>query len=119
MSERKKILITVRTYPVPATKGVEVSCTAGITDDQQWIRLFPVPYRFLQPDRRFRKYQWIEAMVVKASDSRPESYHIYRDSIDIVSEVLPTTNTWQQRKELIYPLKGHCLCCIQKERNEN
>jgi hypothetical protein len=118
MPEKKKILVTIRTYPVPATKGVEVSCTAGITEDHQWIRLFPVPYRFLQPDRRFRKYQWIEAMVTKASDPRPESYHIYRDSINIISEVLPTANAWQQRKELIYPLKGHCLCCIQKERNE-
>ena len=39
---KKKVLVTVRTYPVPARKGVEVSCTAGITDDGKWIRLYSV-----------------------------------------------------------------------------
>ena len=29
----KRVLITVRTYPVPARKGIEVSCTGGITAD--------------------------------------------------------------------------------------
>ena len=62
----KRILITVRTYPVPARKGIEVSCTGGITDDGKWIRLFPVPYRFLEEDRRFTKYQWISVSVTKA-----------------------------------------------------
>src|SRR3974377_2245727 len=55
----KRVLIVVRTYPVPASKGVEVSCTAAVTSSGEWIRLFPVPYRFLDEDKRFRKYQWI------------------------------------------------------------
>jgi hypothetical protein len=33
---KKRVLITVRTYPTPAKKGIEVSCTAGITDDGKW-----------------------------------------------------------------------------------
>ena len=37
----KKLLIVVRTYPVPSRKGVEVTCTAGITENGQWIRIFP------------------------------------------------------------------------------
>jgi hypothetical protein len=41
----KKALIVVRTYPVPAKKGVEVSCTAAVTEQGEWLRLFPVPYR--------------------------------------------------------------------------
>lgn len=119
LPEKKNILITVRTYPTPATKGVEVSCTGGITADLEWIRLFPLPYRFLRSDQQFHKYQWIEAKVIKASsDARPESYHIDRDSIKITSETLPTTDTWSKRKEIIYQLKGHCLCCIKKERDE-
>jgi hypothetical protein len=72
---RKKVLITVRTYPVPAQKNIEVSCTAGITSEGEWIRLFPVPYRFMEYDKRFVKYQWIEVDVLKApQDSRPESH---------------------------------------------
>jgi hypothetical protein len=85
-------LITVRTYPAPAQKGIEVSCTGGITDDGQWIRLFPVPYRFLTEDKRFKKYQWIEVDVTKAKDDpRPESFKLNDESIKILSGV-PTTD---------------------------
>ena len=57
--ETKTALIVVRTYPTPARKGIEVSCTAAITDQGEWLRLFPVPYRFLKLDKRIQKYQWI------------------------------------------------------------
>lgn len=81
--QRRRVLITVRTYPNPAWKGIEVSCTAGVTDDGQWIRLFPVPYRYLDKESKFRKYDWIEAEVTKHSDSRPESYRLNYDSIQM------------------------------------
>lgn len=117
--EKKKVLITVRTYPTPAYKGVEVSCTAGITDDGKWIRLFPIPYRYLDFDKRFRKYQWIEVNTKKASDHRPESYQLDIDSIKILSEPIPTKDNWKARKDIIYPLKAHCLCCLQKQRDDD
>jgi hypothetical protein len=101
---RRRILIVVRTYPTPARKGVEVSCTAGITDDgKQFVRLFPVPYRFLSSDKRFRKYQWIEVDTAKASDGRSESLKIRGESIRIASEELPTANAWEARKEYVFP----------------
>jgi hypothetical protein len=116
--ENKRVLVTVRTYPTPALKGIEVSCTAGITDDGKWIRLFPVPYRFLNPDQRFRKYQWIEVEVRKArNDPRPESYNLSIESIQAKSDPLPTINDWQARKDIIFPLKAHCLCCLKNERD--
>jgi hypothetical protein len=52
----KRLLIVVKTYPVPAHKGVEVSCTAGVTREGDWIRLYPVPFRFLQQDQQFSRY---------------------------------------------------------------
>jgi hypothetical protein len=115
--ETKRALIVVRTYPTPAKSGVEISCTAAITDQGEWLRLFPVPYRLLPHDQRFRKYQWIEVITTKASkDSRPESHKIKPDSIKILSEPLSTKNNWAARKEVILPLKSHCLCCAEKER---
>lgn len=116
--EIKKALIVVRTYPTPAKQGVEVSCTAAITESGEWLRLFPVPYRFLAPDKRFRKYQWIEVSVSKPSkDVRPESYKIENDSIRITSEPLPTDQAWKARKDIVFPLRSHCLCCLKKERD--
>ena len=52
--ERRRVLIVVKTYPTPARKSVEVSCTAAVTEDGEWIRLFPIPYRFLTDSQRFR-----------------------------------------------------------------
>jgi hypothetical protein len=115
--ETKKALIVVRTYPAPSTKGVEVSCTAAITDGGEWLRLFPIPWRLLPEDKRFRKYQWVEVRVVKASDQRPESYKIKDDGIKILSEPLPTDKRWRARKDVVFPLLGHCLCCLVRERN--
>jgi hypothetical protein len=118
--QQKKALIVVRTYPTPAKTGVEISCTAAITDGGEWLRLFPIPYRFLPQDQRFRKYQWIDVTTTKASkDPRPESYKIKIDSIQINSEPLPTKNEWAARKAIIAPLKSHCLCCLEKNRKAN
>jgi hypothetical protein len=115
---QKKVLITVRTYPTPAKKGIEVSCTAGITDDGQWIRLFPIPYRFLDHDKRFTKYQYIEASVAKSlSDTRPESYKVDVSSIKILPDAISSDNQWEARKNRIFPLKSKSLCSLQAERN--
>ncbi|MFL6283262.1 MAG: hypothetical protein ACJ74Q_09000 [Pyrinomonadaceae bacterium] len=121
MPSRKtiKALIVVRTYPIPAKPGVEASCTAAITEDGKWVRLYPVPYRFLDQDKRFRKYQWIEVNVVKASDARPESYTPDIESINILTDPLPTENEWAARKKYVFPARAHCLCCLKRERDAN
>lgn len=119
MWTRTEVLITARTYPTPATKGIEVSCTGGITRDGRWIRLYPVPYRFLDEDKRFHKYQWIEASAAKSSDSRPESFHLDPDSIHILTEPLTTAAYWKARKDIIAPLASPSLCWLQAERDKH
>jgi hypothetical protein len=113
----KRVLITVRTYPTPAWRGVEVSCTAGITADGQWIRLYPIPYRRLSFAKRFRKYQWIKVRVKKSSDPRPESYEADIDSIEILTEPIPSDSGWKLRKEVVYPLKAESLCSLKAQRD--
>ncbi len=99
---------------------MEVSCTAAVTDDgRRFVRLFPIPYRFLSEDKRFRKYQWIEVDVTPASDGRPESFKIRGESIQIVSEPLSTANHWQARKEYVLPLASPSLCQLKRERDAN
>jgi len=116
--ETKKALIVVRTYPVPAEKGVEVSCTAAISESGEWLRLHPIRYRYLSKEQRFQKYQWIELKVTKTNDGRPESYSPKNETIKIVSHSLGTSNGWQARKEFLFPLRAHCMCCLAKKRNE-
>ncbi|MCC6947338.1 MAG: hypothetical protein IT539_06155 [Bradyrhizobiaceae bacterium] len=115
---KKRALITVRTYPVPSAKSIEASCTAGVTDAGEWIRLFPVPYRLMDEERRFSKWQWIELSLLKASDGRPESYKINPDSIT-VGESVGTKDGWRARREILEPLRRPSLCQIQRERDEH
>lgn len=115
----QRVLVTVRTYPTPARKGLEVSCTAGVTEAREWIRLFPIPYRFMSPDTRFSKYQWIEAKIRKASDPRPESFTPDLDSLRIVSDVVPTTNGWAARRDLLRGLTGPTMCDLRRDVKGN
>lgn len=114
----KKVLITVKTYPLPSKKTIEASCTAGVTEDGKWIRLFPLPFRYLEYTKQFKKYQWIEASVTKASDPRPESYKVVLDSIRLVGKRLQTSRNWQVRKDIILPLAAPSLCHLQRTRAE-
>ena len=117
--EQKRVLVTVKTYPTPASKGAEVSCTAGITNDGKWIRLFPIPYRYMSGNQRFRKYQWIEVDTKKStSDVRQESYEVNIDTLKIISDTLPTNNYWQARKEIVLPLLSESLCYLKRMRKQ-
>jgi hypothetical protein len=71
----------------------------------------------MNPDQRFRKYQWIEVDVAKASDPRPESHTLNIDSVQIVGNMPPDGGPWSDRRRLVERLQAHCLCCLVKERD--
>ena len=80
--------------------------------------MFPVPYRLMEHDKRFAKWQWIDVSLVKApGDPRPESYKLNIDSIEI-GESIGTQDGWRARRDLIKPLKRPSMCRIQREREE-
>jgi len=82
MKETKRVLVTVKTYPHPSQKHRELVCVAGVQEDGSFIRLYPVPFRYLEKGEQFAKYQWIELQVVRNSkDRRSESFRIVPDTI--------------------------------------
>ena len=95
-----RILITVKTYPILSKKYAELVCTAGINSNGEWIRIYPVKFRALQDENKYKKYQWIEVEIKEsASDKRPETYRISGGSeIKLLGDPLPTDNKWQARK---------------------
>lgn len=100
-----RILILCKTYPSPSAKYVETSCVAGLDEAGNLVRLFPVPFRLVAEEQRFKKWQWIRARVRKPKeDHRPESYRISVDTIDIEGEPLPTRNDWLARRRAIAPV---------------
>ena len=55
-----------------------------MADDGRLIRLFPVPFRLVEDDQQFRKWQWITARVRRAQDdARPESHRVSVDTIEV------------------------------------
>ena len=113
---KRRVFVTVRTYPSPSQKSIEVSCTAGVAEDGSWIRIFPLNYRALDRDQQFRRYQWIEATLSKApNDKRVESYIVDSASLKITSPVSPS---WRARFAMLEPLRAHCLCCLKREREK-
>ena len=53
-----KVLITVKTYPIPSAKYDELVCTAGVTESGDFIRLYPIRFRDLPYSQQYKKYQW-------------------------------------------------------------
>jgi len=101
------VLILVKTYPEYSAKYTETVCTAGIlAENKQLIRLYPIRYRYLEGKYQFSKYQWLNVKLSKAaSDSRPESYNIYEDSIKI-GDTIETKKYWDERKEWVLDEKN-------------
>jgi len=105
---RKKVLITVTTYPLPSRSYDELVCIAGILENGEWIRIYPVPLSFLfdlKGSGRLKnvKYTWFELELVKRKDDfRPESHspqnYDFRDLV--VHNHLETDDNWRFRKEI-------------------
>jgi hypothetical protein len=110
MAQRIKLLITVKTYPLPSVKYEEVVCTAGVLEDGTFVRLYPIDYRSRSYDQWYKKYQWIEVDVEKnTKDPRPESF---RPVSDIVPgyKVGPEHNWAERRKHVLgKPLMTMCV----------
>lgn len=114
----RNVLITVKTYPNPSTKYRETVCVAGVTCEEGWIRLYPITFRHLPKDKRFKKHQIVEVRMVKHSESRPESYRPDQDSLKL-NQVLSTSNHWKLRRDWLLPTVSGSMCEIAKLQREN
>src|SRR5690554_4275899 len=97
-----KVLITVKTYPSLSAKYGELVCTAGFLEDGSWIRLYPIPFRKLKYEEKYKKYQWIELDIVKNNkDFRPESFRPATiDTPITLLDTLDTKGNWYKRKQI-------------------
>lgn len=101
--KRRRILIWGKTRPEASKKHKETVCTGGVFEDtKRFVRLYPIPLRYMDDDSKFKKYQWITAEVRKSSsDLRPESFKIRCDGLEI-GEMIETKNgNWDARADWI------------------
>ncbi|MEA4895904.1 MAG: hypothetical protein VB064_11685 [Oscillospiraceae bacterium] len=104
MPDRKRIYIVVKTYPTISKAYSELVCTAGVLEDGSWIRLYPVPFRKLDIDRKYPKYAWINVEATRnVADFRPETYR--PDLSTLVVESSPNKIDWDERRRIIFKNK--------------
>lgn len=114
MKERKQILITVKTYPLPSEKYHEIVCTAGIDSDGNLIRLYPFPFRSMDSYSQFKKYQWIEVDTEKSTkDPRPESFKAFPASISTGVHI----QKWEERRNIVLKKSYPTMCQLNRNFN--
>jgi len=113
----RKLLVTVKTYPTPSKHYAETVCVAGIDlDTNEWLRLYPVPFRSLPDDAQFRKYQVVQVSVRKhTQDPRPESYDPDWGSFSVLESIGPEDG-WERRSRLIKPAMSPSMCEILRQQ---
>lgn len=100
---KKDVLITVTTYPLPSESYDELVCTAGIDENNEWIRIYPIPLSMLI-ESRFRKYDVISIGLNERSPSKDFRPNTFSPKIKNFSDMkikrhIGTEKKWQKRKE--------------------
>lgn len=118
--EEHRILIWGKTYPELSSKYYETVCTGGTLADGRFIRLYPIPFRYLSDTKIFTKYQWVRAKIKKSKeDPRPESYKIDPESI-VAEENIPADKFgWFNRSEYILKNPYFNFSSVEKLLDEN
>lgn len=99
---RERILITVKTYPTLSAKYGELVCTAGLREDGSWVRIYPVPFRRLDEEQQYRKYDWVECDLIQGTrDHRPETWHPADYGQLVPVGHMTSTDGWRERRRLL------------------
>jgi hypothetical protein len=102
--------VVVKATPQPSRQYGDTVCVAGIDIDAEvplWLRLYPVPFRYLEGDRQFKKYDIISVRARGAgSDKRPESRKIEATSIRTETHV----SGWKNRAARLELLRDPTMC---------
>jgi hypothetical protein len=106
-----EVLITVKAAPQPSAAYGDTVCVAGVRmrdEGPEWIRLYPIPFRYLDPQFKFKKYDLLRLPVKPApKDRRSESYVPDLSKL-VVEEHLPP---WRKRHAYVGPLVDAFTAC--------
>ena len=113
-------MVLVKAAAVPTDELQENMCVAAMRLDAEpgWVRLYPVPFRDLADESKFKKYQEVTVQVVRPRDDRrPESWKPIEGSIQL-GETLGTAHGWSERRQRVARLGERTMCDLI-ERNRS
>lgn len=121
---RMRVLVVVKAAPNPSRQYRDTVCVAGIRVDRRpytWVRLYPIPFRHMTYQQRFKKYELLELDATPAQeDARAESYRPSLESIQHLEQIPATQAGWKTRFDYLRPLDQGLNTCdlIQGWRNK-
>jgi hypothetical protein len=82
--QKDECFILIKAQPHRSSKYFETVCCAGVGRDGKWRRQYPVPFRILNDDQQFKRWDWIEYEYTKSSsDTRKESQKVIPESLKV------------------------------------
>jgi hypothetical protein len=110
LQARMRVLITVKAAPNPSETYGETVCVAGLRvdpNDAGWVRLYPINYRELDSDDKFRKYDVVSVTArPNPGDPRAESWRPETDSL-VRERHLPP---WKPRQAYVNDFVDGTMC---------
>lgn len=99
-----ELLVNCKTYPAVSTRYIETVCTGGIERDGRFIRLYPVPFRFLDDEQQYGRWDVIRVRVYRDTrDPRPESHHFEAGTdIQVIDKVGSDRQRWDWMRRGVF-----------------
>lgn len=113
----REALIVVKAYPQLSLKYHETVCVAAITEQEGWVRLYPINFRVLPESQQFRKYQVVHLRMKKhqSRDRRPESYRPDEHSF-VLGRIADTRDRWRRRWHWLRPRIAPSMCALIRQQ---
>jgi hypothetical protein len=121
--EPVEIYVTVKAYPQIGRRTGEAVCVAGIrtdTDTASLARLWPVPFRDLEVDVQFKKYQRITLQAQPSmKDRRPESLRPNCDTIECHETLASSGSGLKLRRTLVESVMCDSMCDLARRQEKD
>ncbi|MFE9958916.1 hypothetical protein [Micromonospora sp. NPDC005299] len=116
---RLKLIVTVKAAPNPSERYGETVCVAGLSTDYQrrgWLRLYPINFRELESEGKFKKYDVISVDARPArEDQRRESWKPIMATIKTEGHLKP----WEPRRTWLEPFVEDSMCRLNRNARAN
>lgn len=118
-----ELMVNCKTYPAVSTKYVETVCTGGVRATGEFVRLYPVPFRFLDTEEQYDRWDVIRVRAYRdTKDPRPESWHfIPGTQIEKLRRITTDKRRWDWMKKTVHDsaeameAKGVTNGCVEVE----
>lgn len=99
-----ELLVNCKTYPAVSKRYFETVCTGGVQASGEFVRLYPVPFRFLVEEEKYTRWDVIRVKVYKdTKDSRPESWHLQQGTpIEMVRKISSERQRWDWMQHTVH-----------------